>query len=160
MAKSADVVVVDRILDVAPSRIVQARAESSSSGPDSDAWFAGYAPVELEVEWASPAGGAHTFEVFLSTESKYREFLNAPMPAERTIFFLRNKETAALAAGWSAEAAAAERPYFMLVNAEQGAIHDVDGVAQITEDDADDLSNRVDGVPFDAILAEVIRLRE
>lgn len=160
MVNSSDVVVVGRVLEVAPSRIIDARPANIADSADPDAWFAGYASVRLDAEWASPAGGAVTFEVFLSTESKYREFLTAPLPKERSLFFLRNKEVAALSAGWPAELAATERPYFMLVNADQGAIHDINGIAQIAEHDGDGLSSRINGVSFEDILREVTQLRE
>jgi hypothetical protein len=153
IAESADTVVVGRVVATGPSRSF--RAMETDAEVDT-AW---YAYVDVATDWSSPPIDMVRVEVFFPVKAQYDRFLRAELSSEPAMYFLRNKEQAALVAGWSTEAAAAESPYLMLVNQEQALLRNIGGRVHIVDLGSKDFPAPLNGTSFEDLVNQVKSIR-
>lgn len=137
MAKSVDMIVDGRIVGIGPSRVIREDEQSI-------AWY-GSVTVAVGRTFKGAAADTVEFEVFFSQQGRYEKFLEASLPQERAIMFLRNKEIAALAAGWSKSEAAAEAHYNMLVNQTQSHFREMAGGIHVPAPGSGDFTDAWEG---------------
>lgn len=148
MTRSADVVRVGHVVATGPSRSFRAMDEKAEVDT---AW---YAYVEVAADWSS-SKTTNRFEVFFPLKATYDTFLDADLPGESAVFFLRSKEHAALIEGWSARDAARERPYAMFVNQDEGLLRDINGKVHAVADDSNDFTKALEGTSFADLVSTV-----
>lgn len=153
MTESVDLIVIGHIVATSPSRSF--RAMEADAEIDT-AW---YASVQVVADWSSSTVVEPTFEVFFPTKFHYEVFLAAATPGETAIFFLRNKEVAALAAGWPKADASKESQYFMLANQEQALLRDLGGKVHVVDTESRDFTSALEGTSFEGLVAKVKALR-
>lgn len=142
------------MISTAPSRQFQAASDGSETS------VAYYADVTVSVEraWGWTGDTAH-FEMFFPTARGYAAFLGAAIPTERAVFFLRNKEVAALAAGWPPQLAAEERGFNMLVNMSEGYLREAGSSVVPPVGTDGSFSSQVAGLSLDQVVALVAQAR-
>ncbi len=145
MAKSSDAVVLGRMTAVEAGRQWTANAHRPDDPLFGETAIARFATVTIEVERiigepAYPVDGTIDLEVFLPVDGLIPR-LEANLPRERALFFLRNKgPTDSIA-------------FFRLVNDDQGIVREFGGVSHTLGGD-DPLAVELDGVDFDELVAE------
>lgn len=148
MTASADAVVLGRIVEVLPGRVFG----NPASYPVGAA--ASYATAIVEVtDVLSGDPGARTLQLeLLLPDAEVLADLQAALPRERAVYFLRNKGHEAALLGLPPNVQANERPFFRLVNT-RAVLRDIDGnvAAPVSADEGFLLE--LDGTPFSDLLA-------
>jgi hypothetical protein len=143
MSASADAVVIATITKVTPGRVILA-------GQDD-----GFQYMNLSLRVDSQLAGApleadFVLEMMLP-EGASADRVNALLPAERQILFLRSKEREAATLNYPARLIPREHGLYRLINLGQGRYSDLYGKVDAPRDAEDDWVQKLRGTPFERL---------
>ena len=149
MAKSADAVVVGRIVEIAKGREWVANPNEVDDPVFGESALARFATATILIEevigkTTYPVRDRIALEIFLP-QDKLVPHLEDTLPLERSVFFLRNKGPED------------STDYYRLVNDEQGLVREFGGVSH-TFGVENPMLARIEGGPFSELLAELRKL--
>lgn len=146
MTLASDAIVVGRISAIAPGREWKANEDEWLDPEAADALLARFATVTLEIQdviggaVADASAGTVELEIFLPHDGLVPQ-LEATLPRERAVFFLRTK---------------ADAPeFFRLVNDSQGLIREFEGTSHMVGAVEGTFLAEIDGRPFGELLAQL-----
>ena len=153
MALSADTVIVGRIVEVTAGRAWDAERDEGANGRAGDppTPMARFAEATIEIEQVIGGstydlGSGIRLEIFLPRDGMVPE-LQANLPRERALFFLRNKGPTD------------STEHYRLVSSSQGLFREMQGVVHLPVSPEGAFVRQLEGLEFETLIARVVDLR-